>query len=112
MRLTKGCVFPIKKFRGDAEIREFECEICGFGPIFELFEFRCGVPHRPDQLDEDGEYLYHVCLDCFMDGADSFPERLRKHAETLEEHARELRKLAADAKWTAGGKGNIIFIRR
>jgi len=41
---------------------------------------------------------YHVCLDCCKAGVAGFPDRLRKHAEALEERAAELRKLI-NAKW-------------
>ena len=83
---------------------EYECDICGFEPMFELFEWRCSVANGHEGLDERWDDQHLVCLDCDRAGADSFPERLRKHAETLEKRARELRKLAADAKWTPGWK--------
>lgn len=83
MRPTKkySCfvsLFPDYVATSDDE--EYECEICGFEPMFELFEFRSSVAYRHEGLDERWKHRYHVCLDCFYAGADSFPERLRKHA--------------------------------
>ncbi len=61
--------------------------------------WNCSVPQREHK--EWGEFWrpgYHVCLDCCEAGAEGFPDRLRKHAEALEERAAELRKLI-NAKW-------------
>jgi hypothetical protein len=86
---------------------EHECEICGAEPLEQSVEFICSVP-KPRW----GEYWairYHVCSDCGKAGIASFPDRLRKHAETLEERARELRALA-DAEWRLAqrsGRGGL-----
>jgi len=79
---------------------EFECDICGAEPLEDCAEFICSVA-RPGC----GAYWairYGVCLDCANGGIANFPDRLRKHAETLEGRARELRKLA-DAEWRTPG---------
>ena len=83
------------------EFEEFECDICGDGYALVMgwVRFSCSVAQREQK--EWGEYWhnsYDVCLDCVEAGVAGFPERLRKHAEALEERARELRQLA-DAKW-------------
>jgi hypothetical protein len=80
-------------------LQEYECEICGAEPMDGWAEFICSVAHP--EHEGGGEYWrhqYQVCLDCFKAGIASFPDRLRKHAQRLEERARELQKLAADAK--------------
>jgi hypothetical protein len=76
-------------------IQEYECEICGAEPMADRATFICSIVHP--EHEGWGEYWqkrYDVCLDCLKAGAASFPDRLRKHAQELEERARELRQLA------------------
>jgi hypothetical protein len=95
-RFEKWLSDPSMDSREINYLQEYECEICGAEPLEQSVEFICSVP-KPRW----GEYWairYHVCSDCGKAGIASFPDRLRKHAETQEERARELRKLA-DAEW-------------
>ena len=82
-------------------LQEYECEICGFEPLHSWATVICSVPHAQHEgWREYWQDSYDVCWDCEDAGVASFPDRLRKHAQQLEEKARELRKLAdADAKW-------------
>ena len=80
---------------------EYECDLCGAGYAFYVgySMWNCSVPQK--EHEEWGEFWrpgYHVCLDCRNAGVAGFPDRLRKHAEALEERAAELRKLI-NAKW-------------
>ena len=80
---------------------EYECDICGAGYAFFVgySMWNCSLPHKEHK--EWGEFWrpgYNVCLDCCEAGVAAFPDRLRKHAEALEERAAELRRLV-DAKW-------------
>jgi hypothetical protein len=76
-------------------LQEYECEICGAEPLEDRVEFICSVAHPEHEgWGEYWRYRYSVCLDCLKVGIASFPDRLRKHAETLEERARDLRQLA------------------
>jgi hypothetical protein len=83
-------------------LQEYECDICGAEPLKERADFTCSLP-RPG-CGSYWQYRYEVCLDCVNAGIASFADRLRKHAQTLEEKARELRGLA-DGKWQAWGAG-------
>jgi hypothetical protein len=83
------------------ELQEYECDLCGAGYAFYVgySMWNCSVPQK--EHPEWGEFWrpgYHVCLDCYEAGVAGFPDRLRKHAEALEERAAELRKLV-NAKW-------------
>ena len=88
---------PLLDGRAITSLQEYECEICGAEPMARWAEFICSVAQ--EGWGEYWRYRYHVCLDCFKAGIPSFPDRLRKHAQKLEERAQELRKLAADAEW-------------
>ena len=78
---------------------QYECEICGDLLVHEWCGFFCTLPH-PERLGsrEYWHKRYDICPCCAEAGVASFPDRLRKHAEELEERARELRELV-DAKW-------------
>jgi hypothetical protein len=83
------------------DLEEYECDICGAGYALEVgwCKWNCSVPQKEHK--EWGEFWlpgYHICFDCCEAGVASFPDRLRKHVEALEERAAELRKLV-DAKW-------------
>jgi len=80
-------------------LQEYECEICGYEPLDSWAILRCSVPHAQyEGWREFWQDSYDVCWDCVEAGEASFPDRLRKHAQELEQKARELRKLA-DATW-------------
>jgi hypothetical protein len=64
-------------------LQEYECDICGAEPLKERADFTCSVP-RPG-YGSYWQYRYEVCLDCVNAGIASFADRLRKHAQTLEE---------------------------
>jgi hypothetical protein len=86
-------------------LQEHECEICGAAPMADWTEFICSVAHPEHEgWGEYWRYRYNVCLDCLKAGIASFPDRLRTHAQKLEERTRELRRLAADAKWRTSGR--------
>jgi len=83
------------------DLEEYECDICGAGYALNVgwCTWTCSVPQKEHK--EWGEFWqegYHVCLDCCEAGVASFPERLRKHAQELEERAWELRRIAG-AMW-------------
>jgi len=104
MRPTKRFEELLNASNGSSDLKdleEYECDICGAGYAFFVgySMWNCSVPQREHK--EWGEFWrpgYHVCLDCCEAGAEGFPDRLRKHAEALEERAAELRKLI-NAKW-------------
>ena len=81
------------------DLEQYECDVCGAELVHEWCGFFCTLPH-PERhgLREYWHKRYDVCPDCADAGAATFRDRLRKHAEELEERARELRELA-DAEW-------------
>ena len=82
-------------------LEEYECEVCGAELVHEWFVVYCTPAHSEHQgLCEYWHQRYDVCPDCEDAGVASFPDRLRKHAQELEERVRQLRELA-DAKWHA-----------
>ena len=104
MRPTKRFEQLLNDLKGGSFLKgseEYECDICGAGYALLVgwCKWNCSVPQKEHK--EWGEFWqsgYHVCFDCCDAGVASFPDRLRKHAEALEERAAELRKLV-DAKW-------------
>src|SRR5262249_18016127 len=76
--------------------------VCGSELINEWCRFFCTLP-RPERqgLREYWHKRYDVCPDCADAGVASFPDRLRKHAQELEQRARELRELADGKRWQA-----------
>jgi hypothetical protein len=80
-------------------IEQYECDICGDLLIHEWCAFFCTLP-QPERLGlrEFWHKRYDVCPACADAGVATFPDRLRKHAQELEETARELRQLV-NAKW-------------
>jgi hypothetical protein len=77
------------------QCQEYECEICGIHLWDRLAKFACLQSHANHQ--GDGDFLqnsFDVCLDCRDAGVASFPARLRKRAQELEQRARELRQLS------------------
>jgi hypothetical protein len=104
MRPTKRFEQLLNDLNGASWLKdseEYECDICGAGYAFFVgySMWNCSVPQTEHK--EWGEFWrpgYHVCLDCCEAGVAGFPDRLRKHAEALEERAAELRKLI-NAKW-------------
>jgi hypothetical protein len=91
------------------DLHEYECEICGVGPLESWVRFVSSEPHPKDERWADlWQNSYDVCEDCLEAGVASFPDRLWKHAQELEERARELQKLAAEAKWRISGPEDAV----
>jgi hypothetical protein len=107
-RFEKWLSDPLKGAKAINYLQEQECEICGAEPLADWIEFSCPVAHP--EYEEWGRgylrYSYNVCLDCVEAGVASFPDRLRRHAQILEERARQLRKLA-DAWWRTSGRHEV-----
>jgi hypothetical protein len=91
---------------------DVECDICGAGPLNGWVAVVSSIPNprrgKPpkdrDALYEDRQNYYEACFDCLKAGPETFPDRLREHARTLEEEARkrvqQLRQLA-NAEWSS-----------
>lgn len=90
---------------------DVECDICGAGPLDRSIEAVSSVPD-PKRGGEYWQTHYHVCFTCLKAGTTSFPRRIRKRAQRLEELARDLRKLAADAKWQYFGPTYAELMRK
>jgi hypothetical protein len=91
------------------EYKEYECEICGVTLVDRLARFACFQPHPKHEGDGDlGQNSCDVCLDCREAGVASFPDRLRKRAQQLEQRARELQQLA-NAEFLPLGEYSIVY---
>src|SRR5215470_12293715 len=76
-------------------LEQYECEVCGAELVHEWHWFFCTLARPEHQgLHEYRHKPYDVCPDCAEAGVARCTDRLRKHAQELEERARELRELA------------------
>jgi hypothetical protein len=86
-----------------------ECDICGV-TLWDCFaRFACVQPYPQHKGDGDlCPDTSDVCLDCRDAGVASFPDRLRKRAQQLEQRAPELRQLAS-AQFVPLGEYCVVY---
>jgi hypothetical protein len=86
-----------------------ECDICGVTLWDSFARFACVQPHPKHKGDGDlWQDTSDVCLDCRDAGVASFPDRLRKRAQQLEQRAPELRQLAS-AQFVPLGEYCVVY---